>query len=251
MEWIDDNPMKRTRGVTVWAEDDDLNATLPIDEEGDANYRKICETVIPFLRNEIDRPGRQRKRERRGAFLSRPENFLALIHLLYETGMRISDAVFFDPAKIAADERGATYTFRPIKTRKRSKKKVTAFLDDKLADELRGLEKLDKAHPFFDGREDWRTFINNNIRPVMAELGDAIGVPGLRPHRFRDSFAVNRLNEGVDIYDLKELLGHASVAMTERYYAPWVKSRTISLQQRLQAAREAAARNVVSIRKAG
>ena len=50
------------------------------------------------------------------------------------------------------------------------------------------------------------------------------------PHMFRDTFAVEMLLAGVPIDQVSLLLGHASVKITEKSYAPFVKARQIQLQ---------------------
>lgn len=48
---------------------------------------------------------------------------------------------------------------------------------------------------------------------------------------FRDTFAVENLLAGVPIDQVSTLLGHSSVKVTERHYAPFVKARQLQLQQ--------------------
>jgi site-specific recombinase XerD len=43
------------------------------------------------------------------------------------------------------------------------------------------------------------------------------GLPDLRLHDLRHSFASVLVNNGVPIYDVQKLLGHASVKTTQRY----------------------------------
>jgi integrase/recombinase XerD len=57
-------------------------------------------------------------------------------------------------------------------------------------------------------------------------------VSGAHAHRFRDTFAVELLLAGVPIDQVSVLLGHSSVKITEKSYAPWVKAR----QEQLEAA---------------
>ena len=45
------------------------------------------------------------------------------------------------------------------------------------------------------------------------------------PHMFRDTFAVEMLLAGVPLEQVSILLGHKSVKITEKHYAPWVKAR--------------------------
>ncbi len=51
------------------------------------------------------------------------------------------------------------------------------------------------------------------------------GVEGFRTHRLRDTFVVELLLADVSIEDVSVRLGHSSVQTTERYYAPWDRSR--------------------------
>jgi site-specific recombinase XerD len=51
------------------------------------------------------------------------------------------------------------------------------------------------------------------------------------PHRFRHTFAISLLVEGVPLEHVSILLGHSSTKVTERHYAAWVKAR----QERLEA----------------
>jgi integrase len=51
-----------------------------------------------------------------------------------------------------------------------------------------------------------------------------------RAHRFRDTFAGELLLAGVHLDRVSILLGHKSVRITERHYAPWVRSRQKQLE---------------------
>ena len=60
----------------------------------------------------------------------------------------------------------------------------------------------------------------------LAGLGRPDGTPKrCFPHMFRDTFAVEMLLAGVPIDQVSILLGHKSVKITEKHYAPWVKAR--------------------------
>jgi predicted nucleic acid-binding protein len=50
------------------------------------------------------------------------------------------------------------------------------------------------------------------------------------PHMFRDTFAVELLLSGVPIDQVSLLLGHSSVKVTEKHYAPFVKARQAQLE---------------------
>ena len=52
---------------------------------------------------------------------------------------------------------------------------------------------------------------------IVRKYGKLIGVPGLAPHDLRRTYAHLGYQAGVPITQIKELLGHASVATTQRY----------------------------------
>jgi hypothetical protein len=54
-------------------------------------------------------------------------------------------------------------------------------------------------------------------------------------HRFRDAFAVSLLEKGVPLENVSVLLGHSSVKITEKHYAPWVKKRQEILEEQVKA----------------
>jgi integrase/recombinase XerD len=68
---------------------------------------------------------------------------------------------------------------------------------------------------------------------VFKKVGERADPPvaNCHPHRFRDTFAVSLLLKGVSIDIVSKLLGHASIKVTERGYAPCVKA----LQELLEA----------------
>ena len=70
-----------------------------------------------------------------------------------------------------------------------------------------------------------------NWRRKFRRLCEIAGVRDGHPHRFRDTFAVELLLDGVPMERVSKLLGHSSVKVTERHYAPWVQA----LQNQLEA----------------
>lgn len=70
-----------------------------------------------------------------------------------------------------------------------------------------------------------------NRAMARAEISD------LRPHDLRRSFASLGVNAGVDLYQIKDLLGHSSIAVTQRAYAHL-------LQNTLRGASEVVAKTV-------
>lgn len=55
-------------------------------------------------------------------------------------------------------------------------------------------------------------------KPLWRAMARA-DISNLRPHDLRRSFASLAVNAGVDLYQIKDLLGHSTVAVTQRAYA--------------------------------
>ncbi len=68
-------------------------------------------------------------------------------------------------------------------------------------------------------------FVNNDgyqltyeaLQQTIKRLGKRTGIPRLRPHLFRHTFAVRYLMAGGDLMTLKLILGHTTLAVTQMY----------------------------------
>jgi integrase len=79
-----------------------------------------------------------------------------------------------------------------------------------------------------------------NYRRTLRRLGEQVNVTGAHPHRFRDTFAVRLLREGVPLERVSKLLGHKSIKITEKHYWPWVQSLQTQLEEDVRRAWTAA-----------
>ena len=68
-------------------------------------------------------------------------------------------------------------------------------------------------------------------RKFEVRCKDAEGKPAAiedcRLHRLRHTFAVRLLLKGMSLDHVSKLLGHSSVAITEKYYAAWTEGRKL------------------------
>lgn len=72
------------------------------------------------------------------------------------------------------------------------------------------------------GKDTKRTFTTTSGEEktlVASNACERAGIPKISPHDLRHSFATRYLQAGGDIYKLSKILGHASVTMTENFYA--------------------------------
>jgi hypothetical protein len=74
----------------------------------------------------------------------------------------------------------------------------------------------------------------------LVELADIRNSDGTRkrchPHMLRDTFAVENLLAEIPIDQVSKLLGHSSVKITEKHYAPWVPARQQQLENSVRKA---------------
>ena len=139
----------------------------------------------------------------------------ALLMLMRYSGLAIRDATTL--RRDAVD--GPLLTLR----RAKSGELVICELPRPVARELQSWGRHQR-HFFWTGRSNAGT-VSNYWRQRLARIAEKAGVPDFRPHRLRDTFAVELLLADVSIEDVSVLLGHSSVHTTERYYAPWDRSR--------------------------
>lgn len=98
-----------------------------------------------------------------------------------------------------------------------------------VVDALEACPRLSERHWFWTGVGSKDT-LAGNWRRTFRRLCEIAGVRDGHPHRFRDTLAVELLLEGVPIERVSVLLGHSSVKVTERHYAPWVQARQAQLE---------------------
>jgi len=138
----------------------------------------------------------------------------ALFALLYGAGLRISEA-------LALDERDAPLpemlTVRGKGGKERMIPVLTAARD--------AVEDYRAARPGAPGPDD-PLFVGARggrlgaraVQKAMAAVRGRLGLPETAtPHALRHAFATDLLREGVDLRSVQELLGHASLAATQRY----------------------------------
>jgi integrase/recombinase XerD len=140
----------------------------------------------------------------------------ALILFLRYSGLRIGDAVGCERNRLV-DGRLRVYT-------QKTGTHIHVPLPEFVVEALRTGPAMSERHWFWTGNGKLQTAVADWQGRLLALASDA-NVPNLHAHRFRDSFAVALLLEGVPLERVSVLLGHASTRITERHYSPWVRER--------------------------
>jgi integrase/recombinase XerD len=166
-------------------------------------------------------------------YASKPATFRLLLEFMLLTGLRVSDAIRFDPRQCFKSQQMFVYSFVPTKKRRNEKpKKIKTYLTETLKTAIDKCDGFSTTFPFA-----YRSFADDAqeraVYERMQELGKRCRVDDCRPHRLRDTFAVRLLLKGMALEDVSRLLGHSSVAITEKYYAAWVLDRELRLERLL------------------
>ncbi len=148
------------------------------------------------------------------------ERVKAFVLVLLSTGLRIRDAVMltrerFEGGKLRLyTQKTGPHVHLPLKP------EVLAAVIAVCGEGER---------PFWSGNglpkscvADWQRTLRKLFRLAGVENGHA--------HRYRDYFARRLLLKGVPLSDVSILLGHSSVSITERHYAPWILERQNRLE---------------------
>lgn len=136
------------------------------------------------------------------------------LKLLLLTGLRSKSELFSLPWSEVDLAKG---TVRLLHTKNGSVRTV-ALNSSALALLTKIRSEADPACPWvFPARSGGGHLVD--IRKPLLRAMERAGITDLRPHDLRRSFGSLAVNAGVDIYQVKDLLGHSSVAVTQKVYA--------------------------------
>lgn len=148
-----------------------------------------------------------------------------LVYLLRYTGLRISDAIMFQPSmlrKMLIGEQELYCYFVP--EQQKTKQPVWIPLSNEISGPIVKAPSISAKYPFWDGKTNPRFWAISFQDNCLRYLESVSGVPHIHAHRFRDTFAVDLLSRGVDIRSVSRLLGHKSIATTLNYYEHYLPS---------------------------
>ncbi len=139
-----------------------------------------------------------------------------MLTMLYSTGMRASELVGLRDTAVDT-VRCELKVFG-----KRKKERIIPFGAEltEMIEHYRSLRRGIAADPemFFIRENGLPIYYGLLYRVIHAQLGHArVSSPRKSPHVLRHSFATDMLNNGADLKAVQELLGHSSLATTQRY----------------------------------
>jgi len=228
--WIKENTAKRIKNVPPQQEE-----TLPFTQQ---QYDALIEATYYY-----DGRGQERNGE-----TTNSRRIRAYLKLLRWSGLRAGDAACLARHRLRDDDSLFLYQ---AKVKGKASAPVYVLLPPQVADELRRVPPsacTDPNHFFWSGRSKRKSEVSNWQKIFSKVLSKATekhpklfretnGQP--KPahlHMMRDTFAVEYLVAGMPLEEVSRLLGHSSVVITQKHYAPWVLER----QQRLAACQRTA-----------
>jgi integrase/recombinase XerC len=154
-------------------------------------------------------------------FLAPPEErdadlrSMAILELLYATGIRCSELVGLDVDDVDMGARMVRVLGKGEKERivpfgSVAQRALRAYLEARRS-------ALPRAPALFTNHRGGR-LTDRSVRAMVRRRLAAVAIAKhVSPHTFRHSFATHLLERGADLRSIQELLGHASLSTTQRY----------------------------------
>ena len=138
---------------------------------------------------------------------------LAIVDMLASTGMRIGEMVLLNKADINFNERECVVFGKGDKERvvyfdARTKIHLQNYIDNR-ADENPAL--------FVTLRAPYTRITIGGIESRMRDMGKALEIEKVHPHKFRRTLATMAIDKGMPIEQLQQLLGHKRIDTTLQY----------------------------------
>ena len=146
----------------------------------------------------------------------RPLRDKAIFELMYATGIRCSELVNIKLSDIDLDNKTIRIIGKGNKERivlfgNKAKERLVTYITSE-----RSESQHTDTHLFLN---QWGTALTSrSIQRIIVMFRQFLKVErAITPHKIRHSFATHLLSQGVDLRIIQELLGHKTVASTERY----------------------------------
>lgn len=137
----------------------------------------------------------------------------AIFEMLLSSGMRVSELCGLNRADVDVHERECEVLGKGSKRRTcYFSAEAELYLTEYLG------ARTDDGEALFVARNQRGARLGKSaVEKMMRELGRRVGVPNVHPHRFRRTFATNKLKRGMRLEEIQQLLGHSNMDTTLIY----------------------------------
>lgn len=196
-----DNIRRNLSSFFSWLEEEDYVVKSPIRRIHKVKTGTTIKGIISDENIEIMRDGCEEKRD------------LAMIDLLFSTGMRVGELVNLDISDINFEERECIVYGKGDKERRvyfdaRTKLHIKKYLEER-NDNNKAL--------FVSLNRPYERLRISGVEIRLRELGRKLKVPGVHPHKFRRTMATRAIDKGMPIEQVQRLLGHQQIDTTMKY----------------------------------
>ena len=147
-----------------------------------------------------------------------------MIELLYTTGIRVSELIntkvkdlsFDEPRTLLVHGKGQKCRYVPLH------KDIVPTIQKYLSE--RGMDRPEKRNEWLFTNHMGKQFTRQGINYIVSKYRDKARkvddtkIPAdLSPHKWRHTAGMELVDSGVDLIYIRDLLGHVSVKVTERY----------------------------------
>jgi integrase/recombinase XerD len=199
------NEIRLSYNPTAQLEAVDLSAEKPTPPYSPKQYATVLATIT---KPEVGLTERQQVR------------IHGMIVVMREAGLAIQDAAILERDSIHKAKVRGTACYRVKLKRSKTGTPINNAIPKWAGDELLQIPNENNRYIFWSGNGQPKSAVTY-WHKLFKKLFDATGIPDAIPHRFRDTFAVTLLEEGVPLRAVSQALGHKSEAVTQRHYADW------------------------------
>ena len=196
-----DNIRRNISSFFSWLEEEDYILKSPMRRIHKIKAKTVVKEIIS---DEAIERLRDRCKEKRD---------LAMIDLLYSTGMRVGELVNLNISDIDFEQRECVVFGKGDKERR-------VYFDAKTKIHLKDYldSRKDNTPALFvslDAPYDRLKISGVEIR--IRNLGRSIGMQKIHPHKFRRSMATRAIDKGMPIEQVQKILGHSQIDTTMQY----------------------------------
>jgi integrase/recombinase XerC len=147
---------------------------------------------------------------------------LALVELLYGSGLRASEVVNLTIQDVNLPQRmlrilGKGNKQRLVPITKPCQQSVSLYLKDVRPMLIQGLEASQLTNHVFLNHHGTKLTVRG-LEYILSQLAKRSGIAlHIHPHQLRHTFATQLLDNGADLRTIQELLGHATINTTQIY----------------------------------
>lgn len=196
-----DNVRRNISSFFSWLEEEDYILKSPMKRIHKIKTKTVVKEVISDESIEKLRDGCKEPRD------------LAIIDLLYSTGIRVGELVNLDRSDINFEERECIVIGKGEKERRvyfdaKAKLHIKNYLDTRIDSNPALFVTLD--YPY-----DRLKISGVEIR--LRRLGRQLNIERIHPHKFRRTMATRAIDKGMPIEQVQKILGHSQIDTTMQY----------------------------------